>query len=55
MLRKVHDHVDLIFGTHALWRMPELLYKAMRDNGVVVDITESDGAIVEDMPILRDK
>ena len=54
-LRKVHDHVDLIFGTHALWRMPELLYKAMRDNGVVVDITESDGAIVEDMPILRDK
>ena len=54
-IKKVHDHVDLIFGTHALWRMPELLYKAMRDNGVVVDITASDGAIAEDMPILRDK
>ncbi|MGN0162643.1 MAG: tRNA (N6-isopentenyl adenosine(37)-C2)-methylthiotransferase MiaB, partial [Candidatus Ornithomonoglobus sp.] len=23
-IKKVHDHVDLIFGTHALWRMPEL-------------------------------
>lgn len=54
-LQKVHDHVDLIFGTHALWRMPELLYKAMNDNGVVVDITSSDGSIAEDVPILRDK
>ena len=54
-IRKVHDHVDLIFGTHALWRMPELLYKAMNENGVVVDITRSDGSIAEDVPILRDK
>lgn len=54
-IKKVHDHVDLIFGTHALWRMPELLYRAMHENGVVVDITDSDGAIAEDVPILRDK
>ncbi|MGN0180913.1 MAG: tRNA (N6-isopentenyl adenosine(37)-C2)-methylthiotransferase MiaB [Candidatus Ornithomonoglobus sp.] len=54
-IKKVHDHVDLIFGTHALWRMPELLYKAMNENGVVVDITPSDGSIAEDVPILRDK
>ncbi len=54
-IKKVHDHVDLIFGTHALWRMPELLYKAMHGNGVVVDITPGDGAIAEDVPILRDK
>lgn len=54
-IRKVHDHVDLIFGTHALWRMPELLYRAMTENGAVVDITDSDGSISEDIPILRDK
>ena len=54
-IKKVHDHVDLIFGTHALWRMPQLLYKAMHDAGVVVDITQSDGAIAEEVPILRDK
>ncbi|MGN0163833.1 MAG: tRNA (N6-isopentenyl adenosine(37)-C2)-methylthiotransferase MiaB, partial [Candidatus Ornithomonoglobus sp.] len=35
--------------------MPELLYKAMHENGVVVDITPSDGSIAEDVPILRDK
>lgn len=54
-IKKVHDHVDLIFGTHALWRMPELLYRAIHEKDVVVDITDSDGAIVEDVPILRDK
>lgn len=54
-IRKVHDHVNLIFGTHALWRMPELLYRAMTESGAVVDITDSDGSISEDIPILRDK
>lgn len=52
---RVHDHVDLIFGPHALWRMPELLYRAMTENGVIVDITPEDGSIAEDVPILRDK
>ena len=54
-IKRVYGHVDLIFGTHALWRMPELLYRAMHEKGVVVDITPSDGAIAEDVPILRDK
>lgn len=54
-IKKVHNHVDLIFGTHALYRMPELLYKAMQEKKTVVDIADSDGAISEDIPILRDK
>lgn len=54
-IKRVHNHVDLIFGTHALWRMPELLYEAMNGKKTVVDITDSDGAIAEDIPILRDK
>lgn len=54
-IKKVHNHVDLIFGTHALYRMPELLYKTIKDKKTVVDITNSDGAISEDIPILRDK
>lgn len=54
-IKKVHDHVDLIFGTHALYRMPELLYRTITENGTVVDITNSDGAICEDVPILRDR
>lgn len=53
-IRKVHPQVDLIFGTHSLYKMPELLYKAMHQKKAVVDITDSEGAIAEDIPILRD-
>lgn len=53
-IKKVHDHVDLIFGTHALYTMPELLYRAMHEKKTVVDIHDSDGEIAEDMPILRE-
>lgn len=53
-IKKVHEHVDLVFGTHALYKMPELLYKAMQGKGIVVDIEDSEGAIAEDIPMLRD-
>lgn len=53
-IKRVHDHVDLVFGTHALYRMPKLLYEAMHRKGVVIDIEDSDGAIAEDIPIKRD-
>ena len=54
-IRRVHTHVDLIFGTHTLYRMPELLYRTIKEKKSVVDITDCDGAISEDIPILRDK
>ena len=55
-IQKIHNHVDLIFGTHALYKLPELLYKAMTKNKKrsIVDIENSDGKIFEDIPILRD-
>ena len=54
-LKKTYPHVDLIFGTHALYKLPELLYQAWQEKTKVVDITDSDGKIAEDMPILRDE
>ena len=53
-IKKIHNQVDLIFGTHALYKMPELLYKAMHQKKTVVDIHDSDGAIAENIPILHD-
>lgn len=54
-IKKVHPQVDLVFGTHALYSFPELLYKAMtKRKGNIIDIHNSDGVIAEDMPILRD-
>ena len=53
-IKQIHTHVDLVFGTHALYKMPELLYKAMHRKKTVVDIESSDGAIAENIPIMRD-
>ncbi len=49
-IKDVHTHVDLIFGTHALYKMPKLLYEAMHSKKAVFDITDSDGEIAEDIP-----
>ena len=53
-IRKVHDHVDLIFGTHALYKLPELLLRAIDSKKPVVDVENSDGSICEELPILRE-
>lgn len=53
-IKSIHRHIDLIFGTHALWKMPELLYNAMNSKKTVVDIEDCDGYIAEDMPIKRE-
>lgn len=53
-IKKSHEHVDLVFGTHALYKMPELLWQAIKGKKVVVDIESGDGAIAEDIPIMRD-
>ena len=53
-IKKLHNHIDLIFGTHSLYRLPELLYGVIKNHKSVVMIPDSDGAIAEDMPILRD-
>ena len=53
-IKKSHEHVDLVFGTHALYKMPELLYKAINSRKTVIDIEDSKGAIAEDIPIMRE-
>ena len=53
-LKKIHNHVDLIFGTHALYRLPELLYNTVSQKAKVTDTENCDGRIAEDIPILRD-
>lgn len=52
-LRESYSFVDLVFGTHNLFRFAELLCKMYESKGMVVDITEGNGEIVEDLPIQR--
>lgn len=49
-LRDRFHHVDLIFGTHALPRLPELLAKAGQSKGAIVD-REEDYTGREGLPV----
>ena len=52
-IKKKYPHVDMVFGTHALYRFPEILYRSYGEERVF-ETENSDGAIAEDLPILRD-
>ena len=52
-IQKSYRFVDLIFGTHNLFRFPELLCRMFTDDGMVVDIWEGTDQIVEDLPVER--
>ncbi|MDR0446290.1 MAG: tRNA (N6-isopentenyl adenosine(37)-C2)-methylthiotransferase MiaB [Oscillospiraceae bacterium] len=54
-LRVTYGHVDLVFGTHALWRFPELLETALGGARRVFNTEPSDGEIIEGLPTLRDR
>jgi len=52
-IRKKYKHVDIVFGTHSLYRFPEILGEVIVNKNRVFDVRESDGVIIEDMPIKR--
>lgn len=49
-LKKNYKFVDLIFGTHNIFKFAELLYRTYTENEMVVDVWESTKEIVEDLP-----
>ncbi|MBC8569644.1 tRNA (N6-isopentenyl adenosine(37)-C2)-methylthiotransferase MiaB [Oscillospiraceae bacterium NSJ-54] len=52
-IQKSFPYVDLVFGTHALASLPELLFQKLQSRRRVFDIHESDGEIVEGLPVRR--
>ncbi|MBQ4109772.1 MAG: tRNA (N6-isopentenyl adenosine(37)-C2)-methylthiotransferase MiaB [Clostridia bacterium] len=53
-VRTKFRHVDLIFGTHTLYKFPEILYRHFSENKRVFDVINSDGYIVEGINQKRD-
>ena len=52
-LKKSYRFVDLVFGTHNIFRFAELLTATFEQEGMVIDIWEDTDKIVEDLPIER--
>ncbi len=52
-IKKVYRHVDIIFGTHNLYKLPELLNTSITTKKTIIDVWDSTGSIAENMPIIR--
>ena len=52
-IKESYRQVDLVFGPHALWRFPELLYRLVTRRGRIFDIADEPGSIAEGIPVVR--
>ncbi|RBW69921.1 tRNA (N6-isopentenyl adenosine(37)-C2)-methylthiotransferase MiaB [Bacillus taeanensis] len=48
-----HPQIDLIFGTHNIHRLPQLVKEAMYSKEMVVEVWSKEGDIVENLPRAR--
>ncbi|MGI5936286.1 MAG: tRNA (N6-isopentenyl adenosine(37)-C2)-methylthiotransferase MiaB [Oscillospiraceae bacterium] len=53
-IKRSYRIVDLVFGTHELWRFPELLEQVMSGRKRVFAVRDMDGVIAEGVPHARD-
>lgn len=52
-IKRKYPHVDMVFGTHAIYRFPEILYQAMQEERVF-DTADDPGRIAEGVPMERE-
>lgn len=52
-LRKSYRFVDLVFGTHNIFQLAELLYRRLEEKNMVVEIWDGTDKIVENLPSER--
>ena len=52
-IKKSYRFVDLVFGTHNIYKFAELLYNRITRNAIIIDIWKDTDKIVEELPIER--
>lgn len=53
-IKTSYPFVDIVFGTHDYYRLPEFLYRKLCLGKRVFETADSDGNIVEGLPVKRD-
>ncbi len=53
-IKKSFPFVDLVFGTHVVYKVPELIYDALTMRKRVFELPDVDGVIAEGIPVKRD-
>lgn len=52
-IKKSYRHVDIIFGTHNIYKLAELIYERLMTKHMVTEILDGTDEIVEELPIER--
>ena len=52
-IKQSYNFVDVIFGTHNLHKLPEMVQARIEENKKQIDVWDIDGIIVEDLPMKR--
>lgn len=52
-IRKNYPFVDMVFGTHVLYRLPELIFRVLSGEKQVVCAPDEPGRIAERLPVCR--
>ncbi len=53
-IKRSFPHVDLVFGTHVLHTLPQIIYEVLTTRKKKFSIPQSDGVIAEGLPIKRE-
>ncbi|WP_336883085.1 tRNA (N6-isopentenyl adenosine(37)-C2)-methylthiotransferase MiaB [Priestia koreensis] len=48
-----HHHVDMIFGTHNIHRLPNILNEAYLSKEMVIEVWSKEGDVIENLPKVR--
>jgi len=52
-IKSSYPYVDIIFGTHNVFKLAEILYTKLTTDGMIIDLWKDTDQIVEDLPIDR--
>lgn len=53
LIMKKYPHVDLVFGTHNIHHLPNLLYQAMMNKERTIEVFSKEGEVIENLPVKR--
>lgn len=53
VIKQKYSHVDIIFGTHNIHKLPELLENYKQTSRMIIDVWEEGGEIIEGLPAKR--
>ncbi len=54
-IKRSYPLVNLVFGPHALWKFPELLWQVYDSRKRVFSVADEHGTIAEGIPVVREK